>query len=215
MNSSRPSPTQINLIFLFRMGKMVWFDLMRPMAALSAIWKSWFSMEERWVSGAILLQWSCVSNWRSKLKNGMSEWARQLNLHFQPTQLNQQIKFILFDWMSAGSGWNEESWWIGGIVGLGCSFLLWIMGGAQAAHAPQREENNNTKPTKQREWNSFNSTGAAVFLVGWDEMKTNQKTKRIELEWIERRPKASHAAASQRQLQSISLCEGDWWNWRR
>ena len=58
---------------------------------------------------------------------------------------------------------------------LGCSFLLWVMGGA-SRQCSAKEREQQLQPTKEREWISFISSWAAV--DEWAEGEWNNKAER-------------------------------------
>ena len=61
------------------------------------------------------------------------------------------------------------------------------------------------KVSELMEWNDKPRKKTLFFFAGVSGMESTSEA-----------PSSAHrCAASQRQLQSISLCEGDWWNWRR
>ena len=91
-----PTTTQINLIFLFRMGKMVWFDLLRAWRHQSkqAEWNEgrivWFGL----VGLGLLIGW--VNGWAS------SQWLRP-----RRQTKHQTNKALKSEWIDCGLTWAE------------------------------------------------------------------------------------------------------------
>ena len=117
---SRPSSTQINLIFLFRMGKMVWFDLMRPMAALCGVWC--------WLANS------------TKQRQLQPKSFSFFSFHWFINEIEKELKRLK----------AERDWWnqLSGIVGWVVLFFCGLWAGPPA-NAPQKRENNNSNQPKR------------------------------------------------------------------
>ena len=108
--------------------------------------------------------------------------------------------------------WNEsgplfDEWEEIGFVFLSFGGLV-----AAAPHGSAKGKRTKTKTNQSHESTKKESEVHFFFL--------ERQFMNVMNEWSgeeenERNAAPSGSAASQRQLQSISLCEGDWWNWRR
>ena len=149
---------------------------------------------------------------------GKSSSIKFINNHQSSTTTNstKSKKFDLIDWF----GWliwlidwlNEFNWRRMVVLGLlsCCRRRLWAAG-RQWLRRKEDKPSQTTQPNKQKEWNETLEWKQSL-LCGIDEFM-NQWSKERAAQWKELNGMVHQAAARQvlHFLQSIALCEGNWW----